>query len=178
LREELITPGEEAALLEVLARIQLGAYVMHGTAARRRVAYFGVGYGDVEQLHVRSPALPDELLPLRARCAELAGVAPEALAQVLVTRYPPGAGIGWHRDMPAFGIVVGVSLAKPCRFRLRRMGASARGALTLTLRPRSGYVLAGAVRWRWQHFIPPVEAERWSVTFRTLREDGGLADPG
>lgn len=25
------------------------------------------------------------------------------LAQVLVSRYPEGAGIGWHRDAPMFG---------------------------------------------------------------------------
>lgn len=36
---------------------------------------------------------------------------PEALAQVLVTRYPAGSVIGWHRNAPAFGpTVVGLSL--------------------------------------------------------------------
>ena len=47
---------------------------------------------------------------LRDRCGELAGFAGEELVEALVQRYPAGATIGWHRDAPAFGIVVGVSL--------------------------------------------------------------------
>ena len=39
----------------------------------------------------------------------------------------------------------------------------------LELAPRSAYVLAGQARSAWQHSIPPVREERWSVTFRTLR---------
>jgi hypothetical protein len=27
----------------------------------------------------------------------------DELVEVLLTRYPPGAGIGWHRDAPMFG---------------------------------------------------------------------------
>jgi alkylated DNA repair dioxygenase AlkB len=37
------------------------------------------------------------------------------------------------------------------------------------LAPRSGYVLAGPARNQWQHSIPAVPAERYSLTFRTLR---------
>jgi alkylated DNA repair protein (DNA oxidative demethylase) len=29
-------------------------------------------------------------------------------------------------------------------------------------------VLTGAARWTWQHSIPPVAEDRWSVTFRQL----------
>src|SRR3712207_8467371 len=46
--------------------------------------------------------------------------AAEELAQTLVTRYPPGAAIGWHRDAPAFGVVAGVSLGSACRMRFQR----------------------------------------------------------
>ena len=115
------------------------------------------------------PPLPAFLEPLRARCAAFLAVAPTALAETLVTEYPPGAGIGWHRDAPQFGPVVGVSLLSACRMRFRSGTGTARQVRTLVLEPRSAYVLDGDVRWRWQHHIPPIPASRYSVTFRTLR---------
>ena len=88
---------------------------------------------------------------------------------LLVTRYPPGAGIGWHRDAPQFGDVSGVSLLTACRMRFRRGRPRAWETVELTLEPRSAYVLSGPARTQWQHHIPPVTKERWSLTFRTLR---------
>jgi alkylated DNA repair dioxygenase AlkB len=38
-------------------------------------------------------------------------------AEALVTEYTTGAGIGWHRDAPVFGIVAGISLGGTCRMR-------------------------------------------------------------
>jgi alkylated DNA repair dioxygenase AlkB len=48
------------------------------------------------------------------------GREPGELVDPLVTRYPPGAGIGWHRDAPQFGEVGGISLLTACRMRFRR----------------------------------------------------------
>jgi alkylated DNA repair dioxygenase AlkB len=87
----------------------------------------------------------------------------------LVTHYPPGAGIGWHRDAPAFGRVVGISLGEPCRFKLRRGKSGAYEVLQVELAPRSAYLLRGTARWNWQHSIPAVKLDRYSVTFRSLR---------
>ena len=84
-------------------------------------------------------------------------------------RYPPGSTIGWHRDAPAFGIVVGVSLGSACRFRFRRGPAGSREVFTLELPPRSAYVLAGEARTAWQRSVPPTPGLRYSITFRTLR---------
>lgn len=36
----------------------------------------------------------------RSRIAPLTGTPPEAFEEALVTDYPPGAGIGRHRDAP------------------------------------------------------------------------------
>jgi alkylated DNA repair dioxygenase AlkB len=107
---------------------------------------------------------------LRARCGALAGVQAEALVEALVQRYPEGATIGWHRDAPSFGLVVGVSLGSACRLRFRRGRPRERTTVELELAPRSGYVLAGKARWRWEHGIPPTRELRYSVTFRTLRD--------
>ncbi len=94
-----------------------------------------------------------------------------------MTEYPPGAPIGWHRDVPQFEDVVGISLASACRMRLKpyltRTNAApdARAKIvSVILEPRSLYALRGPARWQFQHSIPPVEKLRYSVTFRTLRQ--------
>ena len=35
----------------------------------------------------------------------------------------------------------------------------------------SAYLLSGPARSEWEHSIPPVDATRYSITFRNLRED-------
>jgi alkylated DNA repair dioxygenase AlkB len=91
------------------------------------------------------------------------------LQQVLVTEYPLGAPIGWHKDRPEFGGVVGVSLLAPCILRFRRKIGSKWERASLIAEPRSAYLLSGAARQDWQHSIPPVESLRYSVTFRSFK---------
>jgi alkylated DNA repair protein (DNA oxidative demethylase) len=169
LRPDLLSPAEEAELVQRLEALPFDPIVMHGQAARRTARHYGLGY-DYES---RSPRpgepVPGWLEPVRARAAELAGVEPEALVEILVQRYPAGATIGWHRDAPAFGTVVGVSLAGACRLRFQRGTGDARRVWEVRLDPRSGYVLDGAARRSWQHSIPPTKELRYSITFRTLR---------
>jgi alkylated DNA repair dioxygenase AlkB len=172
---DVVTEAEERALLQQLAALAFGDVRMRGQVARRRTAHFGWTYGYETWRVEPGPPIPAFLGPLRERAARLAGVAPEAMAEVLVTHYPPGAGIGWHRDAPAFGVVAGVSLLGACRFRFQRGRGADRRTRTVELAPRSGYVLDGAARWQWQHAIPPGRAERYSVTFRTLRSAAGPA---
>jgi DNA oxidative demethylase len=163
-----ITENDERILLAELGRLPYRTVEMHGMTARRTTAHFGWDYGYESFRLSPAPPPPAFLLPLRALAAELAGVAPEALEEILVTRYPPGAGIGWHRDAPMFGpSVVGVSLGAAGVMRFRRRGES-RSACRLVLEPRSVYVLSGAARADWQHTLSPQKAERTSVTFRTL----------
>src|SRR5207244_2411530 len=112
--------------------------------------------------------IPEWLFGVREAAAALANVTPDELVEVLVQRYPEGASIGWHRDAPAFGVVVGVSLLAPSRLRFRRDVCSPREAFEVELAPRSGYVLAGPARTEWQHHVPPTKSLRCSITFRTL----------
>ena len=65
--------------------------------------------------------------------------------------------------------VVGICLASACRMRFQRGKGPARQVAEVILAPRSGYVLAGAARYAWQHSIPPIKALRYSITFRTLK---------
>lgn len=169
LHPALLSPAEEAALRARVAALPFAPFRMRGQVARRTVVHFGVGYAlDARELSP-APPLPPFLAALRARVAPLAGVPPGALAMASALRYPPGAGIGWHRDAPPFGLVVGLSLGGPARLLLRRgPGGERREAL---LGPGDAYLLAGAARWAWQHHVPPVPAERYAITFRTLRAD-------
>jgi len=143
---------------------------MHGLAARRTARHFGVDY-DYER---RAPVAAAEPIPswldaARAAAALLAGLEPDELVEALVQRYPEGATIGWHRDAPAFGTVVGISLLAPARLRFRRDLKGERYVYELEVEPRSGYVLAGLARTAWRHHVPPTKSLRYSITFRTLR---------
>jgi alkylated DNA repair dioxygenase AlkB len=167
---DFLSEAEERRVLEVVEALDLHPVTMHGRASRRTVRHFGLDYGYESWDLVPTDPLPDGLGWLHDRAAALAGVDPDALVQTLVSRYPPGATIGWHRDAPMFGSrVVGVSLAAPCRMRFQRGKGAERQVAEVRLEPRSAYVLSGAARFQWQHSIPPTRALRYSITFRTLR---------
>ena len=167
---DFVSEAEERQVLGVLEAMQFHTITMHGRTARRTVRHFGLDYGYESWELVPTDPLPDQLAWLRDRAAALGGLDPADLAQILVSKYPPGATIGWHRDAPMFGPrVVGVSLAAACRMRSQRGKGEARQVAEVTLEPRSAYVLSGAARFVWQHSIPPTKALRYSVTFRTLK---------
>jgi alkylated DNA repair dioxygenase AlkB len=175
-RPDFLGTEEEAELVREVEQVDFHAVVMHGQTARRTVRHYGYDY-DYERYGRIAPGdpLPAWLVGLRDRCAALAGEQPEALAQALVTRYPPGATIGWHRDAPMFGArIVGVSLLGASRMRFQRGKDEARRVFELELAPRSAYVLGGEARTRWQHSIPATKELRYSITFRTVR----LTAPG
>jgi alkylated DNA repair dioxygenase AlkB len=169
-RPELLSADEEATLLRELETLRFDPIVLHGRAARRTGRHFGLDYDYESRTPQPGEPIPDWLLPVRARAAKLAGHDPEELVEILVQRYPPEATIGWHRDAPAFGTVIGVSLGGPSRLRFQRGKRENRRVWEVVLEPRSGYVLAGEARRSWEHSIPPTKELRHSITFRTLRE--------
>ena len=179
-RDDLISVDEEAALLERFVQLEVTPLVMHGVPSRRLTRHFGVGYDFDTRGTVEVEPVPDYLQDLRGRAADFADVESESFVEALVSYYPPGATIGWHKDVLAFGgVVVGVSLGSACVIRFQRTAAGGeRRVFEQPLAPRSAYVLTGAARWTWQHSIPPVAEDRWSVTFRQLAERGGSAPAG
>ena len=106
---------------------------------------------------------------MRERAAAFAGLAPDRLQHVLITEYRPGAAIGWHRDRPNFGDVIGLSLVSPCTFRMRRKREAGWERAATQLDRRSVYLMRGPARDDWEHSIPAVEELRYSITFRSLR---------
>jgi alkylated DNA repair dioxygenase AlkB len=170
LRDAFLSPDDERALLLLLEKMEFGTVVMRGQAARRTVRHFGLGYDYESGSLEPTDPLPAEMEWLRERCAALMERDPADLVQILVSRYPEGAGIGWHRDAPMFGSkIAGVSLLAPCRMRFQRTVKGEREVAAVELAPRSAYLLTGKARWSWQHSIPATKALRYSITFRTLR---------
>ena len=166
---EIMTPTEEAAFLDVIRTLPFGPFRMHGVNAKRRVVRFGVHYVAASAEMNPASSFPLSLEPLRERAAAFVGVPASMLSESLVTEYPAGAAIGWHRDSPPFGIVVGISLSGHCHMRFQRGKGQHRQTWTLDLPPRSLYVMSGLAREEWEHSIPPVKEPRWSITFRTLK---------
>ena len=168
---DLLSSADEAALLERVRELPFKDFEFHGYTGKRRVVSYGWHYDFAERALRKADDIPPFLRELRKAAAGFAGMEAAQLQHVLVTEYRPGAAIGWHRDKAVFGQVVGISLLAPCVFRLRRAVGERWERVSLTAEPRSAYLLSGRSRTEWEHSIPAVEALRYSVTFRNLRED-------
>lgn len=174
-REDLIDAGEEKRLIAAFEKLDLSPFKFQGWTGKRLTLTFGWRYDFDDRSFAPVQPLPDWLLPLRDKAAALGGIEPDHFVHALVTRYDPGAGIGWHRDRPQFGKVVGVSLAGAATLRFRRRTGSGFQRTSLELSPRSAYLLSGDVREQWEHGIAAHDSRRYSVTFRTLSERGRAA---
>jgi DNA oxidative demethylase len=169
-RDGFIDAGEERQLLDAIEGLEFRAVEMRGQTARRTVRHFGLDYEYESGELVPADPLPERFAWLRDRCGEFMQRDPEDLVQILISRCPPGAGIGWHRDAPMFGSrIAGVSLLSPCRMRFQRTVGGERSTAVIELAPRSAYLLAGKARWSRQHSIPATHALRYSITFRTVK---------
>jgi alkylated DNA repair dioxygenase AlkB len=109
--------------------------------------------------------------PIQKPAAKLAGIHPGEIIESVITEYSPGSPIGWHRDVPQFEIIIGISLKSSCRFRFKPYRKEGK-IVSVTLEPRSAYILRGPARWNFQHSIPAVKSLRYSITFRTWRYKG------
>jgi alkylated DNA repair protein (DNA oxidative demethylase) len=165
-----VTPGEEQMLIASINAAELSPFRFHGWLGKRLTSSYGWRYNFDDASFTPAEAIPDWLLPLRAKAAQFACLQPDELVQALVIRYDPGAGIGWHRDRPVFEHVLGISLGTPAtmRFRKRKPGGFDRASVPLA--PRSIYHLTGEARHEWEHSIAAMEVTRWSITFRSLSE--------
>lgn len=174
-QEELIDQAEEARLIAAIDGLDLSPFKFQGWTGKRLTRTFGWRYDFDDRSFEPAEPLPDWLLPLRDKSGLFGGIDPAKFVHALVTRYDPGAGIGWHRDRPQFGKVAGVSLGAPATLRFRRRTQTGFQRASLELQPGSAYLLSGEVREQWEHSIAEHEALRYSITFRTLSERGRVA---
>jgi DNA oxidative demethylase len=166
--EEILTPGEERALIVSIDQVELSPFRFQGWLGKRLTVSYGWRYDFDTGIFGPAEPIPEWLLPLREKAAWFAGLTPDELVQALVIRYDPGAGIGWHRDKAVFEEVIGISLGAPATLRFRRRTAGGFERASAFLAPRSIYHLTGEARHEWEHSIADMAETRWSVTFRSL----------
>jgi alkylated DNA repair dioxygenase AlkB len=169
---DFLSAPDQARLVDAIGAMPLEHAQYKQFTAKRRVIHFGGRYDFSTQELLASEPIPDVLLPLRAQLAAVAAVAPEAFSHAMVAEYRPGTQLGWHRDVPDFEIVAGVSLGSAARMQFRPYPPAERlrkHYLNLLLEPGSIYVLRDSARWGWQHRVPPVTSLRYSITLRTRR---------
>jgi alkylated DNA repair dioxygenase AlkB len=120
LADGFLAVDEEAALLATFRELPLANAEYLQYTARRRIVSYGGKYDFTHQKLNEAPPIPAWLQPLKRRAAQWAGLEPDAIAQALVAEYAPGTPLGWHRDVPDYEHIIGVSLGGDAVMRLRR----------------------------------------------------------
>ncbi len=168
---DFLCAQEETQLLALIRGLPFQEAQYKEWHARRRIVSFGGRYDFTRHQLNEAPPIPEFLLPLRKRIARFANVTPEEIQHAMVAEYQPATPLGWHRDVPDFDVIMGVSLLGQARLRFRPWPSPphARCTLAIELAPRSAYVLRDEARWHWQHAVSPTKELRYSITFRTRR---------
>lgn len=167
-----ISADEEASFIAAIAELTLLPMVFHGYTANRKTASFGYDYSFTNRKLSKGKPIPHQFSSLVKKVGDKLSVLPEDFAELLVTEYPPGSVINWHRDAPPFDIIAGISLAEDCIFRLRphEKTKQTRGSvISFPVERCSLYIIKNAARTEWQHSIVPVKNTRYSITLRTLK---------
>lgn len=155
-RPDFLTKDEEEVLLAYIDNLGMQHLTFGEHESKRKGMSFEYHF-------------PAFLLPLQAKIAKWLDVPRRAINEAFVQEYPPGYGIGWHRDRET-PLVVGISLTGWARMRFRPLSeiGNAKAVVSFEVEPRSAYVMQKDIATRWQHSIAPVEALRYSITFRTI----------
>ncbi len=170
-----ISQAEEQELIREIEKLHLTPFKYYQFTGKRRTVSFGWQYEFGGSDITIAPDIPAFLLPLRARAGSLFDIDPNSLVQSSIIEYSTGSPIGWHRDIPHFGVVVGISIGAACRMRFREYSRrrpkklSRDEILSMELQPRSIYLMSGPSRKIWQHSITPVKDLRYSIMMRSLR---------
>jgi alkylated DNA repair dioxygenase AlkB len=114
-----ITENEEKVLYEEILNTPLHNFEFQGFTANRKVAAFGYDYIFNEGKLAKGKELPPTFNFLIRKVADHLSIAAEKLTELLITEYPIGSVINWHRDAPPFDIIAGISLMAACTFKLR-----------------------------------------------------------
>ena len=170
---DFITADEESFLLDEIKKITLHTFHFQGFEAKRKVASFGYDYNFERKRLSKGNPIPVAFNGLLEKVAAYLTIPTGDFAELLVTEYPTGSVINWHRDAFPFDVVAGISLLSDCTFRLRphdkaRQERSA--IISFPVHKRSLYIMRDDARIGWQHSIAPVKNIRYSITLRTLRQ--------
>lgn len=169
---DFISVKEENQILLQLINLPWQEVKMYGVVAKRKVIHFGLNYIYHSRSVMPTIAPPSFIISLIERSAVILKIPPEEIVETLVTFYPVGAGIGWHKDANIFGNnVFGISLKSQCMMKFRKYINNKYEVIKKNVEPRSAYILSNEARWEWQHSISPVTESRYSITFRMKNEN-------
>jgi alkylated DNA repair dioxygenase AlkB len=157
-------------MIDCIKQLPLAPFQFGQFEGKRRVLSFGRHFNFSTQTLERAGAFPAWIVPTIRALENAEGFVEGAIGHVLFTEYEPGTGIGWHRDKKQFDKIFGLSLGAPCDFRFRRKAGARWDRFVLRAEPRSLYTLAAESRSDWEHSIAPMQAVRFSVTFRTMTD--------
>jgi alkylated DNA repair dioxygenase AlkB len=169
---DFLSLSEEEELIQKIKEHQLHTFNFHGYEAKRKVASFGFDYSFENKSLSKGKSIPAAFDPLIEKVSGKSGVRKEDFSELLLTEYPIGAVINWHRDAPPFDIIAGISLRSDCVFKLRPFDKAKQGrrsVISIPVKRRSLYIIKDAARTDWEHSIAPVNDGRYSITLRTLR---------
>lgn len=173
---DFLSKAEELQIMEIVQSLPLQAAKYKQYEARRRVISFGGSFDFDSNTLLPTSALDTRLEPLRRRVAAWLELSPEKLIHALVSEYAPGTPLGWHRDVPDFEAICGVSLGGRGTLRFRPYPFEphhAKETVKLCVQGRSIYKMEAEARWAWQHSVSPTPELRWSITFRTAARRKG-----
>jgi alkylated DNA repair dioxygenase AlkB len=168
-----LSSEEENILITAIEKVELHNLNFHGYTAHRKVASFGYDYSFTNRSLTKGKEIPAEFEFLLQKIALFLPVDPTQIAELLVTEYPVGSVINWHRDAPPFDVIIGISLLSDCTFKLRpheKIKQTRSATVSFPVQRRSLYVMEGPSRSEWQHSIAPVKNKRYSITLRTLKK--------
>jgi hypothetical protein len=133
---------------------------------KRRVASFGFRYDYALRRLRGAIRSPPGWQRLSRRSKHLAGPRPGS-SRSSAPNTTSGSGSAGTATSP---ISIRCSAFHSVRLQIavRRPAGKTWNRFTLNAEPRSLYMMSGASRQVWEHSIPPVEAPRYSITFRTM----------
>lgn len=169
-----ISEAEEKELCNVIAGTELHNMTFQGYEAKRKVASYGYDWSFEKRALSKGKEIPPAFHSLIKKVAGYLSLDTGSIAELLITEYPVGSVINWHRDAPAFGLIAGISLLSDCVFKLRpheKTKQKRNAVISIPVKKRSLYVMQGPARADWQHSIAPVKQLRYSITLRTLKTE-------
>jgi len=172
---DFILPKEENDLINAIRTHELHSFNFHGYEAKRKTASFGYDWSFDRRSLSKGKDIPAGFNSMMDKVASFLLLSSQTFAELLLTEYPAGSVINWHRDAPPFDIIAGISLLSDCTFRLRpheKAKQRRNSVISFPVRRRSLYIIQGIARSQWQHSIAPVKQTRYSITLRTLKGPG------
>jgi alkylated DNA repair dioxygenase AlkB len=172
---DFLSLKEEQDLFQLISTVEFHSFRFQGFEAKRRVAGFGYDYSFDHKVLTQGAEIPKGFEGIIQKTSLHLGLSKEAFSELLVTEYPVGSVINWHRDAFPFEIIAGISLMADCVFKLRpyKKEKQGRGSIiSVLVKRRSLYVIRGKARMEWEHSTAPVKNVRYSVTLRTIKEKG------